>query len=194
MPAESSNLPATRQGSRCGRFARCLPRPGLLPFPLPIADFMTKPVLKTRWLQSTKRSSAAFPSRSMFRRALMAGRWSFTIGIFIDSPASGPCEVDPVDGNPRLRLAGGSERVPFLEDVLDLVNGRQPLIVEIKNRKRPGALEPEVSRILRNYKGAWLSIRSIRFRLAGSDATIQDFAEDRFPVRLTPTTWLAGRS
>ena len=54
----------------------------------------------------------------------------------------------------KLRLAGGSERVPFLEDVLDLVNGRQPLIVEIKNRKRPGALEPEVSRILRNYKGA----------------------------------------
>jgi glycerophosphoryl diester phosphodiesterase len=54
----------------------------------------------------------------------------------------------------KLRLAGGSERVPLLEDVLDLVNGRQPLIVEIKNRKRPGALEPEVSRILRKYKGA----------------------------------------
>jgi glycerophosphoryl diester phosphodiesterase len=53
----------------------------------------------------------------------------------------------------RLRLAGGSEPVPFLEDVLDLVNGRQPLIVEIKNRKRPCALEPEVSRILRNYRG-----------------------------------------
>jgi glycerophosphoryl diester phosphodiesterase len=54
----------------------------------------------------------------------------------------------------KLRLSGGSERIPFLEDVLDLVNGRQPLIVEIKNRKRPGALEPEISRILRNYKGA----------------------------------------
>ena len=37
----------------------------------------------------------------------------------------------------KLRLAGGAERVPFLEDVLDLVNGRQPLIIEIKNRKRP---------------------------------------------------------
>lgn len=53
----------------------------------------------------------------------------------------------------KLRLAGGSEPVPFLEDVLDLVNGRQPLIIEIKNRKRPCALEPEVSRILRAYRG-----------------------------------------
>jgi glycerophosphoryl diester phosphodiesterase len=54
----------------------------------------------------------------------------------------------------KLRLAGGSEAVPFLEDVLDLVNGRQPLVIEIKNRKRPCALEPEVSRILRSYRGA----------------------------------------
>jgi glycerophosphoryl diester phosphodiesterase len=53
----------------------------------------------------------------------------------------------------RLRLAGGSEPVPFLEDVLELVSGRQPLIIEIKNRKRPCALEPEVSRILREYRG-----------------------------------------
>jgi glycerophosphoryl diester phosphodiesterase len=53
----------------------------------------------------------------------------------------------------KLRLAGGSEPVPLLEDVLDLVNGRQPLIIEIKNRGRPCALEPEVSRILRGYRG-----------------------------------------
>lgn len=52
-----------------------------------------------------------------------------------------------------LRLAGGPEPVPFLEEVLDLVQGRQPLIIEIKNRKRPCALEPEVSRILRAYRG-----------------------------------------
>jgi len=54
----------------------------------------------------------------------------------------------------KLRLAGGSEPVPFLEDVLELVNGRQPLIIEIKNRKRPCALEPAVSRLLRGYRGA----------------------------------------
>ena len=53
----------------------------------------------------------------------------------------------------KLRLAGGSERIPFLEDVLDLVRGRQAVIIEIKNRKRPCALEPAVSRILRNYQG-----------------------------------------
>jgi glycerophosphoryl diester phosphodiesterase len=53
----------------------------------------------------------------------------------------------------KLRLAGGSEPIPFLEDVLDLVGGRHPLIIEIKNRKRPCGLEPEVSRILRRYRG-----------------------------------------
>jgi glycerophosphoryl diester phosphodiesterase len=52
-----------------------------------------------------------------------------------------------------LSLAGGSERIPLLEDVLDLISGRQPVIVEIKNRKRPCALEPEVSRILSTYQG-----------------------------------------
>ena len=52
-----------------------------------------------------------------------------------------------------LKLAGGAERVPFLEDVLDLVRGRQPVVIELKNRKRPCALEPEVSRILRGYQG-----------------------------------------
>jgi glycerophosphoryl diester phosphodiesterase len=52
-----------------------------------------------------------------------------------------------------LRLTGGSERIPLLEDVLDLIRGRQGVIIEIKNRKRPCALEPEVSRILRNYQG-----------------------------------------
>ena len=53
----------------------------------------------------------------------------------------------------KLRLAGGSERIPLLEDVLDLIRGRQAVIIEIKNRKRPCALEPAVSRILRNYQG-----------------------------------------
>jgi glycerophosphoryl diester phosphodiesterase len=52
-----------------------------------------------------------------------------------------------------LRLTGGSERIPLLEDVLDLIGGRQPVIIEIKNRKRPGALEPEVLRIVRKYQG-----------------------------------------
>ena len=53
----------------------------------------------------------------------------------------------------KLRLAGGSERIPLLEDVLDLIRGREGVIIEIKNRKRPTALEPAVSRILRNYQG-----------------------------------------
>ncbi|HEY5704254.1 MAG TPA: glycerophosphodiester phosphodiesterase family protein [Terrimicrobiaceae bacterium] len=53
----------------------------------------------------------------------------------------------------KLRIEGGSERIPLLEDVLDLIGGRQGVIIEIKNRKRPCALEQEVSRILRDYPG-----------------------------------------
>lgn len=53
----------------------------------------------------------------------------------------------------KLRLAGGGERIPLLEDVLDLIAGRQAVVIEIKNRKRPGALEPAVSKILRDYRG-----------------------------------------
>jgi glycerophosphoryl diester phosphodiesterase len=53
-----------------------------------------------------------------------------------------------------LRLGGGDERIPFLEDALDLIRGRQPVIIEIKNRKRPCALEPVVSSLLRTYQGA----------------------------------------
>jgi glycerophosphoryl diester phosphodiesterase len=33
----------------------------------------------------------------------------------------------------KLRFAGGSEQVPLLEDVLDLIRGRQVVIIEIKN-------------------------------------------------------------
>jgi glycerophosphoryl diester phosphodiesterase len=53
----------------------------------------------------------------------------------------------------ELRLVGGSERVPLLEDVLDLIRGRQAVIIEIKNRKRPCALEQAVLGLLRNYQG-----------------------------------------
>ena len=53
-----------------------------------------------------------------------------------------------------LRMANG-ESIPFLDDVLALVNGRQPLLIEIKNRKRPGPLEVEVSKALRSYSGAF---------------------------------------
>lgn len=53
----------------------------------------------------------------------------------------------------QLRLAGTGEGIPLLEDVLEMVNGRVPLVIEIKNRRQVTALEPTVAHILREYRG-----------------------------------------
>ena len=53
----------------------------------------------------------------------------------------------------RFRLHGSDERIPTLEEVLDLVNGKVPIIIEIKYDRRPGELEPFLAKILDNYKG-----------------------------------------
>ncbi len=52
-----------------------------------------------------------------------------------------------------LRLAGTGERIPTLDAALDLIAGRQPILIEIKNRRQPTALEPELARILGAYPG-----------------------------------------
>lgn len=59
----------------------------------------------------------------------------------------------------ELRLQGSGEKIPRLEEVLELVAGREAVLLEIKNRRYPNALEPEVSRIIRAYRGP-LAIQS----------------------------------
>lgn len=52
-----------------------------------------------------------------------------------------------------LRLLGGSETIPSLTQVLELVDGRVPLYVEIKNEGTVGDLEDAVARDLAGYDG-----------------------------------------
>lgn len=53
------------------------------------------------------------------------------------------------------RLQGSDQRIPRLAQVLDLVAGRTPLLVELKSPwRRTGPLERPVSRLLENYPGA----------------------------------------
>ena len=59
----------------------------------------------------------------------------------------------------HLRLQGSDEKIPRLEEVLDVVAGREAVLLEIKNRRYPTALEPEVARIVGEYKGP-LAIQS----------------------------------
>ena len=43
--------------------------------------------------------------------------------------------------------------IPTLQEVLDLVNGRAPIMIEIKPTSRKGKLEQKVYNIIKNYKG-----------------------------------------
>lgn len=50
-------------------------------------------------------------------------------------------------------LEGTKETIPTLQQVLDLVDGRTPIIIEIKNSLKVGKLESATLDILKNYKG-----------------------------------------
>ncbi len=52
-----------------------------------------------------------------------------------------------------LRLLGGEQRIPTLEEALALVDGRVPVFVEIKNEGDVGALEDDVAAQLAAYSG-----------------------------------------
>lgn len=55
----------------------------------------------------------------------------------------------------NLYLAGTEYKIPTLEEVLKLVNGKTPLLIEIKNSGKVGELETEVYKLLKNYKGEY---------------------------------------
>lgn len=54
-----------------------------------------------------------------------------------------------------LRLAGTCEGIPLFSDVLKMVSGRVPILVEIKNTGRAGELEEKTCKLLKNYSGKY---------------------------------------
>lgn len=50
-------------------------------------------------------------------------------------------------------LGGTKETIPTLKQALDLIDGRTPIIIEIKNTLKVGSLESATLEILKNYKG-----------------------------------------
>lgn len=52
-----------------------------------------------------------------------------------------------------LRLSGTEEKIPTFEEVLSYVNGQVPLLIEIKNEAKAGALEKSAIEMLKSYKG-----------------------------------------
>lgn len=62
----------------------------------------------------------------------------------------------------KLRLSGTDSKIPLLSDVLELVNGKVPLIIEVKPRGNIRRLMPELDAVLKNYKGLYC-IQSFHF-------------------------------
>jgi glycerophosphoryl diester phosphodiesterase len=62
-----------------------------------------------------------------------------------------------------LRLLGTGERVPLLREVLDLVGGRVPLLIELKSGAPPTRLEHAVLAALDRYAGE-VAIQSFKLR------------------------------
>ncbi len=52
-----------------------------------------------------------------------------------------------------LKLAGTKETIPTLAEVLALVDGKVPLLIEVKNKYKVGKLEQAVINLLKHYKG-----------------------------------------
>jgi len=51
------------------------------------------------------------------------------------------------------KLMNTQETIPLLSDVLSLVDGTVPILVEIKNEGKVGALEEKLLEVLKEYKG-----------------------------------------
>jgi glycerophosphoryl diester phosphodiesterase len=66
---------------------------------------------------------------------------------------AGRVEDRDADDVTSLRLLGGDERIPRLRDVLELVDGRAPLLIELKAGAPAAVLERAVLRVLYGWRG-----------------------------------------
>ena len=55
----------------------------------------------------------------------------------------------------HLRLLNSEDKIPTLEEVLNVVNGRVPLLIEIKNDGKVGTFEKKVYEMLKKYNGEY---------------------------------------
>ena len=62
------------------------------------------------------------------------------------------CKLTQQDLN-EIRLKGSDEKIPTFKEVLDFVDGRAPLLIEIKNDSSVGFLEHATLELLSSYNG-----------------------------------------
>jgi glycerophosphoryl diester phosphodiesterase len=116
----------------------------------------------------TSGSSAPENSLASFEAAAEAG---LPVELDVQLSADGAVVVlhdetlERMAGDPRLpgevtmqdlgemRLLGGEEPVPSLAEALEVIDGRVPVLVELKNGGDPGPLEDAVATMLTEYAG-----------------------------------------
>ena len=55
----------------------------------------------------------------------------------------------------KLTLAGTKEKIPTLKDVLDVIDGKVPALIQIKNFGKVGAIEKSIWKVLQDYSGEY---------------------------------------
>jgi glycerophosphoryl diester phosphodiesterase len=55
----------------------------------------------------------------------------------------------------KLTLAGTKEKIPTLKEALDAIDGKVPVLIEIKNYGKVGVIEKAVWKVLQDYRGEY---------------------------------------
>ena len=82
-----------------------------------------------------------------------------TVVVFHDQNTLRMCGIDRDIGQltkedlPKFKLLKSKYTIPLLNQVLDLVNGRVPVMIELKPSSRKEKLEQKTYDIIKNYKG-----------------------------------------
>lgn len=82
--------------------------------------------------------------------------------VFHDDTLTRMCQIDAIIEEmsykdlKKLYLNHTSEKIPLLSDVLSYVNGRVPLLIELKLPSKSTRLCHEVHKLLKTYEGAYL--------------------------------------
>lgn len=55
----------------------------------------------------------------------------------------------------KLNLLGSKEKIPTLKEALDVIDGKVPVLIEIKNYGKVGTVEKSVWKVLQEYRGEY---------------------------------------
>lgn len=132
-------------------------------------------ITKDHWLYTTKIAHRGLHDAESFENSLSAYQKAIDKGYAIEIDIHVTADdrivsvhdgtLDRIAGSPlcvedstlaqlkELYIGGTQEKIPTLEEVLALVNGQVPLLIELKADRKVGRLEQLSYEILKDYKG-----------------------------------------